>query len=98
MNNSFEMTQEDFDVIMDACKPVPMIAINCGPESSTQKSANNAWERLGNKMGFYHLTVRPNGSNQKRFYANPKCRGIEIEEGVYSGCNQSAGDCPSCGK
>ena len=27
-----------------------------------------------------------------------KCLGIEIEKGVFSGCNQSAGDCPTCGK
>ena len=26
------------------------------------------------------------------------CKGFEIEPGVFSGCNQSAGDCPVCGK
>lgn len=26
------------------------------------------------------------------------CKGIEIESGVFSGCDQSAGDCPICGK
>lgn len=26
------------------------------------------------------------------------CKGIEIEPGVFSGCDQSAGDCPVCGK
>lgn len=26
------------------------------------------------------------------------CLGFEVEPGVYSGCDQSAGDCPSCGK
>ena len=25
------------------------------------------------------------------------CVGIEIEAGVYSGCDQSGGDCPRCG-
>ncbi len=24
------------------------------------------------------------------------CKGFEIEEGVYSGCDQSGGDCPVC--
>lgn len=28
----------------------------------------------------------------------PKCPGFEIEPGVYNGCDQSAGDCPVCGK
>jgi len=27
-----------------------------------------------------------------------KCRGIEIEPGVYSGCTGTGGDCPICGK
>lgn len=26
-----------------------------------------------------------------------KCTGIEIEPGIFSGCDQSAGDCPVCG-
>jgi hypothetical protein len=30
--------------------------------------------------------------------AADKCKGIEIEPGVYSGCDASAGDCPTCGK
>jgi len=31
-------------------------------------------------------------------HGGPKCPGFEIEPGVYSGCNQSHGDCPVCGK
>lgn len=31
-------------------------------------------------------------------HGGPKCPGFEIEAGVYSGCNQSHGDCPICGK
>jgi hypothetical protein len=31
-------------------------------------------------------------------HGGPKCPGLEIEEGVFSGCNQSAGDCPTCGR
>lgn len=31
-------------------------------------------------------------------HGGPKCPGIEIEPGVYSGCDQSGGDCPTCGK
>lgn len=27
-----------------------------------------------------------------------KCDGFEIEPGVFSGCDQSAGDCPVCGE
>jgi len=31
-------------------------------------------------------------------HGGPRCPGFEIEPGVYSGCDQSAGDCPTCGK
>lgn len=30
--------------------------------------------------------------------ASKNCKGIEIEPGVFSGCNQSAGDCSTCGE
>lgn len=31
-------------------------------------------------------------------HGGPPCPGIEIEPGVFSGCNQSGGDCPTCGR
>ena len=31
-------------------------------------------------------------------HGGPSCPGMEIEPGVYSGCDQSGGDCPTCGK
>ena len=31
-------------------------------------------------------------------HGGPKCPGFEIEPGVFSGCDQSGGDCPTCGK
>jgi len=27
-----------------------------------------------------------------------ECKGIEVSEGAFSGCDQSGGDCPVCGK
>jgi hypothetical protein len=30
--------------------------------------------------------------------AADKCKGMEIEPSVYSGCDASAGDCPTCGE
>lgn len=27
----------------------------------------------------------------------PKCRGIDLGDGGFSGCDASAGDCPTCG-
>ena len=35
----YEMTQEDFDRLLNACKPVPMIALQCGTPRSPQENA-----------------------------------------------------------
>ena len=31
-------------------------------------------------------------------HGGPSCPGIEIEDGVWSGCSGEGGDCPTCGK
>lgn len=99
MKKDFEMTHEDLDALLAAMKPVPMIALQCGTPRSRQENANAAWARLGEKMGFDPMTVRPNGKGDRFFSAvATPCKGIEIEPSVFSGCDQSAGDCPDCGK
>jgi hypothetical protein len=67
----YEMTQEHLDVLMDSMKAVPLIAINCGMPRSQQENANAAWQRLGDEMGFKHMTVRPNGKGDRFFSAEP---------------------------
>lgn len=67
----FEMTQVQLDKIMNACKPVPMIALQCGTPRSPQENANDAWENLGKVLGFKHMTVRPNGKGDRFFSAEP---------------------------
>jgi hypothetical protein len=98
MRQDFEMTQQDLDTLLEAMKPQPMIMLQCGSTNSAQERANAAWKTLGMRMGFDHMTVRPNGKGDRFFSAEPKCRGMEIESGVFSGCDQSGGDCPNCGK
>lgn len=67
----YTMEQSDMDELLEACKPVMMIALNCGIPSSPQENANNAWNSLGDKMGFDGSTVEPMGSNQLKFTAVP---------------------------
>lgn len=31
-------------------------------------------------------------------HGGPRCPGIEIDPGVYSGCSGTGGDCPVCGR
>ena len=66
---NFEMTQDQLDKLMDACKPVVMIALQCGTPASPQENANFAWKSLGKEMGFDHMTVRPNGKGDRFFSA-----------------------------
>lgn len=98
MNKNFEMTQEQLDVLLDAMRPVPMIAINVCTGMSRQDRANNAWACLGRDMGFDHMTVKPNGKGDRFFTAEETCKGIDLGNGNFSGCGASNGDCPSCGR
>lgn len=99
MRIDYEMSLSDLAELMEAMKPVPMIMLQCGRPRSVQESANAAWARLGEKMGFDPMTVRPNGRGDRFFSAEAApCKGMEIEPGAYSGCDASAGDCPTCGQ
>lgn len=70
MRQEFEMTQEQFDKLMDACKPVPVMYLSGGQPmfTSPQDRANDAWERLGNELGFDHMTVRPVEGKSNKFF------------------------------
>ena len=93
------MTRDQLNTLMESCKRTPMIALQCGTPRSPQERANDAWKSLGNEMGFDHMTVRPNGKGDRFFSATEtECQGIELGGGNTSGCDQSAGDCPTCGK
>jgi hypothetical protein len=65
------MTEEDLSKILDACKPVPMIMLQCGTPSSPQENANRAWAALGERMGFDYMTVQPTGKGDRFFTAVP---------------------------
>lgn len=67
----YEMTEADLNKLLDACKPVPMIMLQCGMPRSRQEMANDAWHELGQRMGFKHMTVRPTGKGDRFFTAEP---------------------------
>jgi hypothetical protein len=69
MRKEYEMTQEQLDKLLDACKPVPMIMLQCGTPSSPQENANRAWKRLGEEMGFDYMTVLPFPAKGHRFFS-----------------------------
>lgn len=66
---NFEMTQEQMDTIVKACRPVPMLMLQCGEPISRQARANAAWKALGSEMGFDSTTVEPTGKGPLFFRA-----------------------------
>jgi len=69
---NYEMTEEDLQQILDACKPTPVIKIGNYTPASPQENANRAWRMLGEKMGFDYMTVQPiAGKGNQCFSAVP---------------------------
>lgn len=68
---NYEMTGEQLAALMDASKPTPAMYLSGGESmmGTPQENANRAWQRLGDEMGFVWDSVRPNGSNVRRFTA-----------------------------
>lgn len=68
----FTMTAEQYARLVDASKPVPMIALQCGPPPSQQDAANLVWMQLGKEMGFEWNSARPiQGESDLHFVAKP---------------------------
>ena len=69
----FEMTQEQFDELKNACKPTPVMYFSGGQPMFTtpEENANYAWEKLGKELGFQPITVRANGKGVRFFSAEP---------------------------
>ena len=70
MRKEFEMTEEQLGRLLNASKPTPAMFLSGGiPMAGTpQENANAAWDRLGMKMGFEYLTVRPVPGKGQRFF------------------------------
>ena len=66
----YEMTQEQCDAILAACRPTPVMFVSGGAPigGSQQENANAAWADLGRQMGFDHMTVRPVSGKGMRFF------------------------------
>ena len=71
MRQEYEMTEEDLEKLLDACKPVPYMVVGGVPPRSPQENANDAWARLGKKMGFDSNTVQPASGGDRFFTAIP---------------------------
>lgn len=64
----YEMTEQDLQDILEACKPVPYMVMGGMAPRSPQENANAAWAALGRKMGFDSMTVQPIHGKGNRFF------------------------------
>jgi hypothetical protein len=67
--HEYEMTQQQLDKLLEAAKPVPMIALQCGRPPSQQENANRAWRVLAEELGFVWDSVKPSPKGQRFFTA-----------------------------
>lgn len=68
----YELSPEQHEKLLDACKPVPYMVIGGVPPRSPQQNANDAWHRLGQEIRFDWRTVKPvPGKGTEFFTAEP---------------------------
>lgn len=65
----FMLTDEQYNKLLDACKPVTYMVIGGIQPKSPQENANDAWKSLGKEMGFDGMTVLPSTKGEKFFTA-----------------------------
>lgn len=68
MRREYEMTEQQMEVLIAACKPVSYMVFGGMEPRSVQENANAAWCALGREMGFDGMTVRPVSSKGLRFF------------------------------
>lgn len=69
MIKAYEMSEEDYKQLLEACKAVPYMVVGGIPPTSPQENANRAWQALGKKMGFIWDTAT--GTGGRTFTAEP---------------------------
>lgn len=68
MRQTYRMTDEQHEKLLDACKPTICMWVG-GPPRSPQENANAAWQTLGDELGFQWDTVQPVGRDSRDFTA-----------------------------
>lgn len=108
MNIETKFNLKDSVWFMDKNEPVNVIVscIEVFKVGTSQDSITyNAKNIIGSvswldhtKLHEYQLFGSKRELIESLFNVETVCRGIELGDGNFSGCDQSAGDCPSCGK
>jgi hypothetical protein len=68
MRKQYEMTTAQAQKIIDASQPVLYMIFGGIEPRSPQENANDAWEALGQELGFIWDTVRPVPGKSQMFF------------------------------
>lgn len=75
MRKEFEMTEEQLETLLEACKPVPYMVFGGVEPTSLQENACRAWDVLGKEMGFKGKSVEPIAYKSQRFFTAEEFEG-----------------------
>ncbi|MCK9279202.1 MAG: hypothetical protein M0P71_01050 [Melioribacteraceae bacterium] len=68
----YKLTDADLKELLEASRPTPVMSIGGNTFSSPQENANRAWAKLGERLRFDPMSVRPiQGKGNKFFTAIP---------------------------
>ena len=68
----YEMSEEDYQKLLEASKPTPCMMIGTYTPPTPQENANRAWRALGERMGFVFQSVKPSSKGHRFFTAIPQ--------------------------
>ncbi len=70
MRREYELTDAQLAALLDASKSVPAMFLSGGTPmfGTPQENANAAWAKLGDELGFDHMTVEPVAGKGSKFF------------------------------
>ncbi|HTH42877.1 MAG TPA: hypothetical protein VL498_06915 [Terracidiphilus sp.] len=69
MRRVFQLSDEQYNRVIEASKPVPYIVAGGMEPASPQENANHVWRALGEEMGFLWDTAKPDSRGERYFTA-----------------------------
>lgn len=76
---TFELNDEQYARLMEACKPVPYLVIGGVLPRSPRENAEAVWRALGEELGFKWETARPIPGKGDRFFSADPAEAAEGE-------------------
>jgi len=99
----YELSEDDYQELLKASRPTRAMFLSGGilMGGSPQENANRVWQRLGYKMRFEPMTVKPSPKGERFFTAIPRPLKLECQCGYIHEIITRPGKhthiCPDCG-